>query len=259
MLSSGGLDLAFLAASRVPECWQVVDKHLVGYSTIQYMERGAVEIAYDDRRYRCEGPTFWPAHPGPRVYFTSANSRQTWFHRHVAFQGPLVGRWVAEGLWPTAPQAVDDEEFPTKMDRLIEFAKRDDIWSWRRGINLLEGMLLQLAEARAGSARREEWLTDVLRRLDSVPPFEHDFSALATDLAMAPSTLRRRFRAAMGHSLRDHLITTRTVRAKEMLIDTDLTLEAISERLGYGSAAFFSRQFKQSVGVSPSLFRRSRV
>jgi AraC-like DNA-binding protein len=252
------LDLAFLATSRVPESWQVVDKHLVGYSTIQYMERGAVTVAYDDRRYTCEGPTFWPAHPGPRIFFTSARGRETWFHRHVAFQGPLVGQWVAEGLWPTAPQPVTDPEFPTRMDALIELVRRGDAWSWRRAVNLLEGLLLQLAEARSEGTREEPWLAEVLARLDALRPFDTDFESIATGLGMAPSTLRRRFRAAMGHSLREHVITARTVRAKALLSDTDLTLETIADRLGYASAAFFSRQFKQSVGVPPSVFRRSR-
>jgi AraC-like DNA-binding protein len=98
----------------------------------------------------------------------------------------------------------------------------------------------------------------VLARLDELPPFVTDFDGIAREMGMAPSTLRRRFKSAMGHSLREHVITARMVRAKALLAETDLTLETISERLGYGSAAFFSRQFKDGVGVSPSVFRRSR-
>ena len=38
----------------------------------------------------------------------------------------------------------------------------------------------------------------------------------------------------------------------------DLPLKAISERLGYDSVYFFARQFRQRVGVTPGLYRKSR-
>lgn len=244
-------DLAFLACSNHPAMWQVVDKHLVGYYTIQYMETGAVQVSYDDRRYVLEGSWFWPAYPGPRIFFTSARERETWHHRHVGFHGPLVGRWISEGLWPTAPQPVDPG-FGAKVDQLIALVRRGDPWAWRRGVNLLEGMLLELAEARVEGTRAEPWLASAIESLEA------DFDEVARQVGMAGSTLRRRFRAAMGVSLREHRITTRIVRAKALLMDSDLTLEAIASQLGYDSAAFFSRQFKQRTGVAPSVFRRSR-
>jgi len=247
-------DLAFLACSNHPNVWQVIDKHLVGYSTIQYMERGAVQLAYDDRRYLLEGSWFWPAYPGPRIFFTSARPEETWHHRHVAFHGPLVSHWIAEGLWPTGPQSVP-AEFALKMDQLIEFVRRGDGWAWRRGVNLLEGILLELAEARAEDSRAQPWLNEVLCSLEMPKP---DFDQVAKLVGMAPSTLRRRFRSAMGVSLQEHLITSRIVRAKALLMDSDMTLETIAARLEYDSAAFFSRQFKQRTGVAPSVFRRSR-
>jgi AraC-like DNA-binding protein len=248
-------DLAFLAYSKNPVTYQVVDKHLVGYYTIQYMEHGSVQLAYDDRRFAMDGSWFWPAYPGPRIFFTSARGRETWHHRHVAFHGPLVSRWISEGLWPTGPQPVD-QGFALKVDQLIELVRRGDSWAWRRGINLLEGMLLELAEARAGEERGEAWLAEALRGMEG---FDPDFEQIAHRLGMAGSTLRRRFRAAMGVSLQEHLITSRIVRAKALLMDSDLTLEAISSQLGYDNAAFFSRQFKQRAGVPPSVFRRSRT
>lgn len=245
-------DLAFLACSSHPQMIQVVDKHLVGYWTIQYMERGHVELSYDDRRYLIEGSWFWPAYPGPRIFFTSD---APWHHRHVAFHGPLVNRWMSEGLWPTGPQSVPWDDFGARVDALIAFVRRGDAWAWRRGVNLLEAILLELAEARAQDVQAERWLAEVLRAAEDPRP---DFAAVAALVGMAPSTLRRRFRSAMGVSLHDHVITSRIVRAKARLMDSDVTLETISQELGYDSAAFFSRQFKQHTGVSPSAFRRSR-
>lgn len=49
------------------------------------------------------------------------------------------------------------------------------------------------------------------------------------------------------------------VRARALLADTDLTLAALAARLGCENPYFFSRQFKQQVGVPPGVYRRSRV
>jgi len=70
-------DLIFLATTRMPVCRQRLDKHVVGYYTMQFMENGSgnssVDVAYDDRWTRMEnGAWFWPAYPGPRLRFQPA-------------------------------------------------------------------------------------------------------------------------------------------------------------------------------------------
>jgi hypothetical protein len=44
-------DLVVLATTHSPDCNILVDKHLLGYSTIQYMEHGAVDVSYDGHEY----------------------------------------------------------------------------------------------------------------------------------------------------------------------------------------------------------------
>src|SRR4028118_1877746 len=97
-------DLVFLASTRQWTSDLVVDKHLEGYATMQFMSRGAVEISYDKDEYSLSGQWFWPAHPGPRIRFHRAAGTEGWFHRHVGFKGPLVARWIADDLWPQCPQ-----------------------------------------------------------------------------------------------------------------------------------------------------------
>src|SRR4028119_654085 len=97
-------DLYFLATTCEPQYCGHIDKHLVGYATMQFMEKGSIELAYDDQAYLLEGAWFWPAHPGPRIRFHVAPGHQSWFHRHLGFQGPLINRWKASGLWPQGPQ-----------------------------------------------------------------------------------------------------------------------------------------------------------
>ena len=44
-------DLVFLAGERSANCDAFVDKHFDGYHTLQYVDRGKVELFYDDERH----------------------------------------------------------------------------------------------------------------------------------------------------------------------------------------------------------------
>ena len=44
-------DLTFLYGESVPKCTHVIDKHFVGYQTLQYMTAGGVELSVGEERH----------------------------------------------------------------------------------------------------------------------------------------------------------------------------------------------------------------
>ena len=261
-------DLVFLATSRTPHCTLRLDKHVVGYYTMQFMDEGAVELAYDDDWATLSGGAwFWPAYPGPRLRFHPAPPAASWSHRHVGFSGPLVHKWIAQGLWPDRAQPAPPAptgDWPAFFDTLITRARRGDRWGRLRATNQLEQLLLELAEARASPPvpDRPVWLVTTLAALDTLAdshPFAPDYDGLAADVGMAIGTLRRRFKAAMGGTtLHGYVIERRIARARVLLGESDAPLRVIAARLGYDNEYFFSRQFRQVAGVAPQVYRRSR-
>ena len=251
-------DLILLASSNSPHCHQRIDKWLDGYSTIQLVTdiRGTLLVSYDERKYHLnEGDWFFPAHPGPRVRFHALGADEVWHHRHVGFRGPLVESWRAAGLWLDEPQrAPDGQNWAARMDEIIALVRQFERLSRWRAINALEALLLELAQARQTPAAPDAWLESVLQQLDEGANFDE----LSAQLAMSPTLLRRRFKAATGITMRDHVLQKRLAAARALLSDTDLPLKAIAAQLGYSSEAFFSRQFKTHSGVAPGAFRRSR-
>jgi transcriptional regulator GlxA family with amidase domain len=148
---------------------------------------------------------------------------------------------------------------------MIAQSQRPDAWGHLRAVNLLEQMLIELAEARAHVPHREPWLDHVLRRLPDYnaqmsthATTEPDYTRLAAELNMSVGTLRRRFKAATGVTLHTHVLQSRLAAARRLLSETDLPLKGIATRLGYNNVYFFSRQFSQMVGVTPGMFRKSR-
>jgi AraC-like DNA-binding protein len=67
----------------------------------------------------------------------------------------------------------------------------------------------------------------------------------------------RAFRQVTGVSPGRFLAALRFQEAKRLLTDTSLSVAEISNQVGYSSLGTFSTRFKNSVGVSPTEYRRS--
>ena len=65
------------------------------------------------------------------------------------------------------------------------------------------------------------------------------------------------FRAATGLTPLNYLNRIRIDKAKELLLNTSLSVAEISEITGFSSQNYFGRLFKKQVGQSPTQFLRS--
>lgn len=95
----------------------------------------------------------------------------------------------------------------------------------------------------------EEWLAEHYREHDALP-------RAVAHAGIAERSLKRRFKAATGVSLIERLQDIRIERAKRLLEEGELAVEAISLEVGYEDASFFRRLFRRRTGLSPSQYRR---
>ncbi|MEZ5114867.1 MAG: helix-turn-helix domain-containing protein [Candidatus Nanopelagicales bacterium] len=94
------------------------------------------------------------------------------------------------------------------------------------------------------------WL---LERLDE----EHTVESLAQRAVMSPRTFARRFRAETGTTPYSWLLTQRVLAAQRMLEGTDLPVEEVARRCGFGSAAVMRHHFVRLRRTSPQAYRRT--
>lgn len=80
---------------------------------------------------------------------------------------------------------------------------------------------------------------------------------LAELVYVSESYLIRRFRQKTGQTPIQYINSLRIEAAKRLLATKEMTIEDISQSVGYGSAKYFTRLFKKYLGVSPSDFRKS--
>jgi transcriptional regulator GlxA family with amidase domain len=80
---------------------------------------------------------------------------------------------------------------------------------------------------------------------------------LAARAVMSPRTFARRFRAATGTTPHRWLLDQRLRRAEELLESTDLPVDLVAGRSGFGSGDTLRHHFTQRRGVAPATYRRT--
>ncbi|MFB4265091.1 GlxA family transcriptional regulator [Nonomuraea sp. GTA35] len=101
-----------------------------------------------------------------------------------------------------------------------------------------------------GTAATREW---ALTRLDQ--PLT--LTDLARHARMSLRTFARRFRDEVGTSPGRWLIQQRVARARELLESSDLPVEVIAARVGFGTAASLRQHLHAAIGVSPQSYRHT--
>jgi AraC-like DNA-binding protein/mannose-6-phosphate isomerase-like protein (cupin superfamily) len=80
-------------------------------------------------------------------------------------------------------------------------------------------------------------------------------SSIARRAGLSEVQFRRVFQRAMGMNPVRYLREVRLKKACELLMSSDLTVEAISSEVGYTEPSFFARMFKEVMGISPGAYR----
>lgn len=82
--------------------------------------------------------------------------------------------------------------------------------------------------------------------------------SIANACGLNRSYLTRLFKEATGYSLQEYLLIYRMKVASMLLLNTDLTVQAIAGQVGYSDAFTFTKAFKRHIGKSPSDYRRTK-
>lgn len=102
-------------------------------------------------------------------------------------------------------------------------------------------------------------LAPALTALFENPAHPWTLPELAKLCGMSRMTLIRHFQDALGRSANDLLTDIRMTLAARKLGDPSLSTGAVAEEVGYQSEASFQRAFKLHMGVTPAVWRRSRL
>lgn len=82
-----------------------------------------------------------------------------------------------------------------------------------------------------------------------------DVEEVLDHVPLSRSSLERRMRAAIGRSPKAEILRVRLALIRRLLVETDLSLEAIARRAGFRHPQYLSMIFRRETGRTPGAFR----
>ena len=157
-------------------------------------------------------------------------------NQHILFENGISCRELLEGILG---------EFSTRRIHYRESASA-----------LLKALLVQLLrgsmESVSQSVGAVEKIIDHIHTHYSEPMSNALFSRLT---GYHEYYLNRLFTRYTGSTIRQYILDVRITHAKKILLNTDLPISDIAEKVGF-SNTYFSTYFRQTTGLSPTQFRK---
>ncbi len=180
-----------------------------------------------------------------------------WQELWIEFDGETPRRLTEAGILPAR-----GEMRPISSPEAVA-----DLWAaLLRGLDetgpaeLAAHMLKLLGQITTNDAVRETPAARAVRRATNIleerlhdPP---SMPELAREVGIGYAVFRREFRKRTGLAPRRHLLQLRLERARRLIGNTPLRLDAIAEQVGFSSAFHLSAAFKNRFGVAPAVWRK---
>jgi AraC-like DNA-binding protein len=150
---------------------------------------------------------------------------------------------------------VMDRELLGVLARTCDAAyRRQDPLGLRQAELCLEQLLTVVWDAvhNPGRSVSDAAVDDVARQIRQDPRHAWTVAEMATRAALSRAQFTRRFVAQLGMSPVQYLIQCRIDRAHQLLTESGMTVTQTAAALGYTDVPYFSRQYKQRTGRTPS-------
>jgi AraC-like DNA-binding protein len=109
------------------------------------------------------------------------------------------------------------------------------------------------------NAVRDPYLSPVLSAIHAKPAYGWTVVELAGIACLSRSAFAERFSQIVGQPPLAYLTQYRLRLATRLLIQQDLSISRVSEKVGYASETAFSQAFRRQYDVSPSQYKKERA
>jgi AraC-like DNA-binding protein len=194
----------------------------------------------------------------PEIEHRYKPTRKTiWNEYFMLFDGPLFNLWEQQGLFP-------ENRTLLKLDPI-------ELWLTRfkkiyaSGITPLQQVTrLQdfLAEALTHDCYQVEeqsaqaWMNRAKHFLDQHLTASDGVMRSARAMGQSYDAFRKKYTRLTGHTARYYMLNRQMEKAARLLIETNLSCDAIADQLGFCDQFHFSKRFKQHLGITPSKYRK---
>jgi AraC family transcriptional regulator, transcriptional activator of pobA len=257
------------------------DPHAHDFLLLAYYERGSGSFRIGERQWPVTAGDLYVVAPGEVVGVADDPGGLTEAQGWAVYFPP-------EGLGPQAPDALlawraHPLLFPFSRgaaagaQRLTVPASDRRVWSER--LSALERELRERRDGyrEAAVAHLTLLLVEVTRlatdvvghlRLKNEPLLAEVFDVIearyhqrislrdvASEVKLSPGHLTTTVRRQTGRTVQEWIAERRMAEARRLLVDTDLTVQEIGQKVGYADPAYFVRLFRRAHGTTPLRWR----
>lgn len=135
-----------------------------------------------------------------------------------------------------------------------ELSHREEGFSQMVMSGYMQLLILLMREIRSTNVGLSypEPLADIIRIIDSSEFSDLTIDRIAAELNITPRYIRRLFARHIGVSPSRYILGKRIEHAKELLVNTDMTLKEISSHCGFSSGRHLCACFTRVMGYRPS-------
>lgn len=182
-----------------------------------------------------------------------------WDEYYFTVEGERVGEWL--GSWLQHPgevqKAAIDDSVVNRMEMMFMLMESGVPSNLDRASLLLEAFLYELAAQgdQAETGNRGRFVLKVIEDISGSLYARREPGELAARHHISVSTLRRIVHEYTGYPLNEFIHRLKVAEAKNILLNTEMSIKEIGEALGYHDMFYFSRVFKRITGHSPRGYR----
>ena len=185
------------------------------------------------------------------------NEKTIWNEYFMLFEGPLFELWEQQGLFPENRPLLKLDPIELWLGRFKEI--------YAPGTTPLQQVTrLQdfLAEALTHDRYQVEtqstqvWIDRAKHTLETHLTNSEGVRHSAKAIGQSYDAFRKKFTRLTGHAPKHYMLNCQMEKAARLLIETNLSSQAIAEQLGFCDQFHFSKRFKQHLGITPSKYRK---
>ncbi len=181
---------------------------------------------------------------------------------HFEFEGDEEKEFFNLGLDYETPVFVEDMNFLSFCIKMMASENYSD--NMNRHQSICHYMFLIFCKVGEYAVKKPESRNDSYYEMISTVrnkiysrPYEHRTAeSSAHEVRMSVSNFQHLYKKYFGVTLFQDIIRSRTEYACMLLKSTNLSAVEVAQKSGYNHYAHFVRQFKQTMGISPSEFRK---
>lgn len=232
---------------------------------IHYVLKGKGYYYVNDRKYTIEGNQGFLIRPHELTFY-QADENDPWTYLWIGFDGKKVKTYLKYSGMDEKNYTFSCNETDLLNSYVNQMLKHDTLSHYNE--LSLQGLLFLFFAALAKSAEtpyEEDVEIDNLYISKAIEYIEKNYQnpILVTDIAnyvsLSRTYLTTIFQQTLHMSPQKFLLKFRITKASELLIHTDLPINAIAHSCGYTDPLAFSKTFKKITGLSPSQYRKSNI